>query len=55
MITIGGGQEIPAAVKLLRGAGLRTVGLSDGDMNDHGDGAVVSVPGTRAPEIEVFN
>jgi predicted ATPase len=54
IITIGGGREIPAAVKLLRGAGLRTVGLSDGDMNDHGEGAVMSLPGSRAPEIEVF-
>jgi hypothetical protein len=24
-------------------------------MNDHGDGAVMSLPGTRAPEIEVFS
>jgi hypothetical protein len=54
IITIGGGQEIPAAVKLLRGAGLRAVGLSDGDMNDDGKGAVMSLPGARAPEIEVF-
>jgi hypothetical protein len=55
MLTIGGGQEIPAAVKLLRDAGLRTVGLSDGDMNDRGEGAVMSLPGTGAPEFEVFS
>lgn len=53
-LPVGGAQEIRAAVKLLRDAGLRSVGLSDGDNNDIGTNFVMSLPGTVAPEIEVF-
>ncbi|WP_329169775.1 AAA family ATPase [Streptomyces decoyicus] len=53
-LKIGGGQEIPAAVKLLKSAGLRAVGLSDGDMPHDGTGGVMTLPGTRPPEKEVF-
>ncbi|MDH6710171.1 ABC-type lipoprotein export system ATPase subunit [Kitasatospora sp. MAA19] len=53
-LTIGGGQEIPAAVKLLRGAKVRAVGLSDGDMPHNGTGGVRTLPGTEPPEKEVF-
>ncbi|MFB7357468.1 ATP-dependent nuclease [Streptomyces gardneri] len=53
-LEVGGGQEIPAAVKLLKSAGLRTIGLSDGDMPHDGTGGVMTLPGTRPPEKEVF-
>ncbi|MFJ7244561.1 ATP-dependent nuclease [Kitasatospora sp. NPDC098652] len=54
-LTIGGGQEIPAAVKLLRGAKVRAVGLSDGDMPHDGTEGVRTLPGTIPPEKEVFS
>lgn len=53
-LTIGGGQEIPKAVKLLREAQVRAVGLSDGDMPHDGTGGVRTLPGTEPPEKEVF-
>lgn len=51
---IGGGQEIPNAVKLLRKANLRAVGLSDGDMKHDGKNGVMTLPGSGPPEKEVF-
>ena len=54
LLPIGGGQEIPAAVKLLRDAGVRAVGLTDGDMPEAANEVVSGLPGTRPPEIEVF-
>lgn len=54
-LEIGGGQDIPAAVELLRSAGRRTVGLSDGDMPHDGTGGVMTLPGTQPPEKEVFS
>ncbi|MFD7857180.1 ATP-dependent endonuclease [Streptomyces microflavus] len=53
-LEIGGGQEIPAAVKLLRGAKVRAVGLSDGDMPHNGSDGVMTLPGNEPPEREVF-
>ena len=53
-LPVGAGQDIPAAVKLFRRAGLRTVGLSDGDMKHDGEEFITSLPGDRAPEVEVF-
>ncbi|MGW2785931.1 ATP-dependent nuclease [Streptomyces populi] len=53
-LTIGGGQEIPAAVKLLTDANRRAVGLSDGDMPHDGTGGVMTLPGSLPPEKEVF-
>lgn len=53
-LAIGGGQEIPAAVKLLRDAKRRTVGLSDGDMPHDGTDGVITLPGSLPPEKEVF-
>ncbi|MFF5044680.1 ATP-dependent nuclease [Streptomyces nigra] len=53
-LQIGGGQEIPAAVKLLREAKRRTVGLSDGDMPHNGTDGVITLPGSLPPEKEVF-
>ncbi|ABH00801.1 conserved hypothetical protein (plasmid) [Rhodococcus jostii RHA1] len=52
-ITIGGGQEIPKAVELLRDAGLRAVGITDGDMNLKGE-YISRLPGTIPPERLVF-
>jgi predicted ATPase len=54
LLPIGGGQEIPAAVKLLRDAGVRAVGLTDGDMPEVANEVVSGLPGTRPPEVEVF-
>jgi predicted ATPase len=54
-LSIGGGQEIPKAVGLLRKAGMRVAGLSDGDMGHDGTGGVMSLPGARPPEVEVFS
>jgi hypothetical protein len=54
VLPVGAGQDIPPAVSLLRKAGLRAVGLSDGDMEHHGQEFVMSLPGTRPPELEVF-
>jgi predicted ATPase len=54
LLPIGGGQAIPAAVKLLRDAGVRAVGLADGDMPDVANEVVSGLPGARPPEIEVF-
>lgn len=53
-LEIGGGQEIPNAVKLLRSAHRRAVGLSDGDMQYDGTDGVMTLPGSQAPEKEVF-
>ncbi|MFJ9188190.1 ATP-dependent nuclease [Streptomyces anulatus] len=53
-LRIGGGQEIPAAVKLLKDAKRRAVGLSDGDMPHDGTGGVMTLPGSLPPEKEVF-
>ncbi|MFF8837296.1 ATP-dependent endonuclease [Streptomyces sp. NPDC015130] len=53
-LTIGGGQEIPKAVMLLRDAKVRAVGLSDGDMPHDGTDGVRTLPGTEPPEKEVF-
>lgn len=55
-LPIGGGQEIPAAVRLLRSASLRVAGLIDGDMADRGgeDEGITYLPGSEPPEIEVF-
>lgn len=54
LLPIGSGQDIPAAVSLLRTAGLRAAGLSDGDMQHPGKDFMISLPGTRPPEVEVF-
>jgi AAA domain, putative AbiEii toxin, Type IV TA system len=54
LLPIGSGQDIPAAVKLLRDAGVRAVGLTDGDMPEAANEVVSGLPGTRPPEIEVF-
>lgn len=56
VLPIGAGQDIPPAVSLLRRANLRVVGLSDGDMEQehHEQEFVMSLPGGRAPELEVF-
>lgn len=51
---IGGGQEIPKAVQLLCKAKVRAVGLSDGDMPHDGSNGVMTLPGSRPPEQEVF-
>jgi hypothetical protein len=53
-LPVGSGQQIPAAVGLLRSAKVRTAGLCDGDMSPAADGGVASLPGTRPPEVEVF-
>jgi predicted ATPase len=54
VLPVGCGQDVPRAVSLLRDAGLRAAGLVDGDIRSSEDGFVMSLPGTRAPEIEVF-
>jgi hypothetical protein len=46
---------IPAAVKLLRSAGVRTVGLTDGDIPDTAADGVRKLPGDGAPEMEIFH
>jgi hypothetical protein len=55
VLPIGSGQDLPRAVTLLRSAGLRTVGLGDGDMGHPGEEYIISLPGTKPPEIEVFS
>jgi len=54
VLPVGAGQDIPAAVKLFKRAGLRTVGLCDGDIKPEGVEFMSSLPGSRAPEVEVF-
>jgi predicted ATPase len=54
LLPIGGGQELAAAVRLLRDAGVRAVGLIDGDMARGQIEIVAALPGTCAPEVEVF-
>jgi predicted ATPase len=53
VLPIGSAQDISSAVALLRNAGLRAVGLLDGDMPD-ADTYVNSLPGDQAPEKIVF-
>lgn len=55
IITIGGGQDIPPAVELLRRAGLRAAGILDGDMKQFESDFIICLPGDEAPEKEVFN
>lgn len=51
---VGDRKSVAAAVDLLRRVGLRTVGITDGDMSDDGSNGVLSMPGSSAPEVEVF-
>ncbi|WP_081287083.1 ATP-dependent nuclease [Mycobacterium colombiense] len=53
IIPIGSAQSIPAAVKILRDAGLRAVGLYDGDVSRTGE-FLHKLPGDVAPEKVVF-
>lgn len=53
VLPIGSAQDIPSAVALLRNAGLRAVGLVDGDM-PAADTYVCTLPGDLAPEKIVF-
>lgn len=55
VLPVGSDQDVLRAVSLLRDAGLRVAGLVDGDVKLSGDEFVMSLPGTRAPEIEVFS
>jgi len=56
-LPIGGGQEIPAAVRLLRTANMRAAGLADGDLasDREDDNGVTYLPGSEPPEIVVFD
>ncbi|MCV7277178.1 ATP-dependent nuclease [Mycolicibacter arupensis] len=54
VLPIGSAQDIPAAVDLLRSAGLRAVGLRDGDMPPAGE-FIHNLPGDAPPEKVVFN
>ena len=42
------------SVKILREAGVRAVGLTDGDTGDSGVDGVLALPGGAAPESVVF-
>jgi predicted ATPase len=53
VLPVGSVQAIPSAVKLLRDAGLRAVGLSDGDTPLTGE-FLSNLPGDLAPEKAVF-
>lgn len=55
-LIVGGGEQIPGAVEVLRNAGVRAVGVCDGDMPEKVRGAqgMAALPGTQAPEKEVF-
>jgi len=50
----GDPASLKAAVGILAGAGLRVVGVTDTDMQDDGRDGVMSLPGSSAPEVEVF-
>ncbi|BBY84852.1 ATP-dependent nuclease [Mycolicibacterium tokaiense] len=54
VLPVGASQDIPVAVDLLRSAGLRAVGLRDGDMEPAGS-FVQLLPGDDPPEKVVFN
>lgn len=54
VLPIGSAQDIPSAVDVLRSAGLRAVGVRDGDMPSAGT-YVNSLPGSEPPEKVVFN
>ncbi|WP_341715813.1 AAA family ATPase [Micromonospora sp. FIMYZ51] len=55
-LKIGGGQQIPSAVRVLRQARARTVGICDGDMPEriYSAEGMFRLPGVRPPEEEVF-
>ncbi|MFD0782420.1 hypothetical protein ACFQZ8_00555 [Micromonospora azadirachtae] len=55
-LKIGGGEQIPAAVKILRRAKARTVGICDGDMPEsiYSMEGMCRLPGSLPPEKEVF-
>jgi predicted ATPase len=55
MLAMGSGQALPKGVAELRKAGLRVVGISDGDMKHHdGPDGVTSFPGFEPPEKQIF-
>ncbi len=54
LLPTGSGQGIPAAVRLLRDAGVRAVGLADGDIPGSRNEVVSGLPGAQPPEMEVF-
>ncbi|MET3351379.1 UNVERIFIED_ORG: putative ATPase [Arthrobacter sp. UYEF1] len=55
MVAMGSGQALPKGVAEFRKAGLRVVGISDGDMKHHdGPDGVTSFPGFEPPEKQIF-
>ena len=55
MIPMGSGQSLPKGVAEFRKAGLRVVGITDGDMKHHdGPDGVTSFPGYDPPEKQIF-
>jgi hypothetical protein len=51
---VGDVNTLKGAVALLQQAGMRALAISDTDMNHDGTDHVMSLPGTLAPEKEVF-
>ncbi|MEH0985852.1 ATP-dependent nuclease [Micromonospora sp. CPCC 205556] len=56
-LIVGGGEQIPGAVEVLRNAGVRSVGVCDGDMPEkvRCATAMAALPGAQAPEKEIFS
>ncbi|MGW4528595.1 hypothetical protein [Amycolatopsis sp. NPDC004378] len=54
-VEAGGADQVRQAVRILREGGLKSVGLTDGDMADAGKNGVLTLPGGDAPERVIFN
>ncbi len=54
-VEAGGADQVRQAVRILREGGLKSVGLTDGDMADAGKNGVLALPGGDAPERVIFN
>ena len=52
-VQVGGAEQVPAALRLLKEAGAKTVGLLDGDQSS-ADTDIRILPGPGAPEVKVF-
>jgi predicted ATPase len=54
IIPIGSQDDVRESVKLLSKLGKKSIGMRDGDIGAAANSDLYSLPGTRAPEIEVF-
>jgi len=54
-LTVGSHDNLRKTVPILRSAGLRALAVTDSDCDDAGENYVMSMPGTVAPEKEVFD